>query len=74
MVGLLNDVANATRSTFQAEGESIILFGHCTSELGGSEYLARIHGVVAGAPPQCDLQAERAAIDALLARPLPFSE
>src|SRR5690606_24767694 len=40
--------------------------GDPTDELGGSEYLARIHGVVAGAPPRCDLDAERALIDALL--------
>ncbi|HMA25765.1 MAG TPA: AIR synthase-related protein, partial [Gemmatimonadaceae bacterium] len=31
-----------------------------------SEYLARIHGVVAGPPPACDLDAERALVDALL--------
>jgi phosphoribosylformylglycinamidine synthase len=66
MVGVLSDIAHATRSTFKAEGESIILFGRFTNELGASEYLARIHGVVAGAPPTCDLAAERAAIDALV--------
>jgi phosphoribosylformylglycinamidine synthase len=35
--------------------------------LGGSEYLARIHGVVAGPPPRCELSQERAVIEALLA-------
>jgi phosphoribosylformylglycinamidine synthase II len=66
MVGLLKDVKHATRATFRAAGEAVILLGSCTGELGGSEYLARVHGVVAGAPPACDLQAERAAIEALL--------
>jgi phosphoribosylformylglycinamidine synthase len=66
MVGVLSDVAHATRATFRTEGESIVMFGRFTSELGGSEYLAHIHGVVAGAPPKCDLAAERAAIDALV--------
>jgi phosphoribosylformylglycinamidine synthase len=66
MVGVLSDVAHATRSTFKAEGESIVMFGRFTNELGGSEYLARIHDVVAGAAPKCDLEAERAAIDALI--------
>ncbi|MFS8087296.1 MAG: phosphoribosylformylglycinamidine synthase subunit PurL, partial [Acidobacteriota bacterium] len=66
MVGLLSDVRHATRSTFANEGEAIVLFGVCSNELGGTEYLARIHGVVAGAPPACDLPSERAAIDALL--------
>jgi phosphoribosylformylglycinamidine synthase II len=66
MVGLLSDVKHATRSTFRAEGDSIVLFGDCSGEIGGSEYLARIHDVVAGAPPACDLTVERAAIDALI--------
>lgn len=66
MVGLLSDVKHATRSTFRTEGNSIVLFGDCTGEIGGSEYLARIHGIVAGPPPACDLSAERAAIDALI--------
>jgi phosphoribosylformylglycinamidine synthase len=67
MVGVLGDISNATRSTFKAEGESIVLFGRSTNELGGSEYLASIHGLVAGTPPACDLAAEKTAIDALLA-------
>jgi phosphoribosylformylglycinamidine synthase subunit PurL len=43
-----------------------VLLGASTDELGGSEYLARIHGVVAGPPPACDLGAERRLIDTLL--------
>jgi len=66
MVGLMSDVKHATRATFSTEGDAIVLFGRCTDELGGSEYLARIHGVVAGAPPRCDLAAERAAIEAVI--------
>ncbi|MFN2603980.1 MAG: phosphoribosylformylglycinamidine synthase subunit PurL [Gemmatimonadaceae bacterium] len=66
MVGLLSDVSNATRSTFATEGDAIVLFGESAEELGGSEYLSRIHRVVAGRPPACDLDVERAAIDALL--------
>ena len=66
MVGLIDDVDHVTRATFQRAGDSIVLLGEPTSELGGSEYLARIHGVTAGAPPACDLEAERRLIDALL--------
>ena len=66
MVGLIDDVDHVTRATFQTPGDAIILLGEPTSELGGSEYLARIHGVTAGAPPRCDLDAERRLIDALL--------
>jgi len=66
MVGLIDSLEHITRSQFRAEGDTVILFGEPTAELGGSEYLARIHGVVAGAPPACDLDHERALIDALL--------
>jgi phosphoribosylformylglycinamidine synthase len=67
MVGLIDDVAHVTRSAFAKSGDSIVLLGENTDELGGSEYLARIHGVVAGAPPACDLDGEKRLIDALLA-------
>lgn len=66
MVGLVSDIDHITRSEFGAEGDAIVLLGDCTDELGGSEYLASIHGVVAGRPPACDLKAERAAIEVLL--------
>jgi len=66
MVGLIEDLDHVTRATFQQEGDAVVLLGEPTPELGGSEYLARIHGVTAGAPPRCDLDAERRLIDALL--------
>jgi phosphoribosylformylglycinamidine synthase subunit PurL len=65
MVGLVDDVAHVTQSAFQVAGHAIVLLGEPTAEIGASEYLARIHGVVAGAPPSCDLQAERRLIAAL---------
>ena len=52
MVGLIDSIAHITRSHFQNEGDAIVLLGEPTAELGASEYLARIHGVVAGAPPR----------------------
>jgi phosphoribosylformylglycinamidine synthase len=66
MVGLIDSVERVTRSMFQTPGDTIVLFGEPTAELGASEYLACIHGVVGGAPPACDLAAERALIDAIL--------
>jgi phosphoribosylformylglycinamidine synthase II len=66
MVGLIDDLAQVTRSSFQHDGDAILLLGEMGGELGGSEYLATIHGEVAGAPPRCDLQREKAVIDALL--------
>ena len=66
MVGLVESHAHITRSAFTTPGDTIVLLGDNTDELGGSEYLAHVHGVVAGAPPRCDLPAERALIEALL--------
>jgi phosphoribosylformylglycinamidine synthase len=66
MVGLLDDVQRATTAVFRTTGDAIVLLGENTGELGASEYLRWIHGVVAGRPPACDLQAEARLIEALL--------
>jgi phosphoribosylformylglycinamidine synthase len=66
MVGLVESLTHITRSVFTTPGDEIVLLGDNTDELGGSEYLARVHGEVAGRPPRCDLAAEKATIDALL--------
>jgi phosphoribosylformylglycinamidine synthase len=66
MVGVVESVAHVTPAVFTTAGDSIVLLGDPTDELGGSEYLARVHDVVAGAPPRCDLDGERRLVDALL--------
>ncbi|HEY4129543.1 MAG TPA: AIR synthase related protein, partial [Gemmatimonadaceae bacterium] len=66
MVGLVESVAHITRANFQEENDAIVLLGEPTEHIGGSEYLTRIHGVVGGTPPSCDLDAEKSLIDALL--------
>src|SRR6185437_16879244 len=48
MVGLIDDIDHVTRSNFTTEGDAVVLLGTPTAELGGSEYLARVHAVVAG--------------------------
>ncbi len=65
MVGLLDDVSRATPMGFRDADDAIVLLGEPTDEIGASEYLAWIHGVVAGAPPACDLVRERALVDTL---------
>jgi phosphoribosylformylglycinamidine synthase len=65
MVGLVESLEHVTRSAFEDDGDAIVLLGEPTAELGGSEYLARIHDTVAGSPPRCDLDRERALIGAL---------
>lgn len=66
MVGLIDSIDFITGSAFQNVGNEIVLLGDCRDELGGSEYLAAIHKTVAGAPPACDLDAEKELIEALL--------
>ncbi|MGI6145922.1 MAG: phosphoribosylformylglycinamidine synthase subunit PurL [Bacillota bacterium] len=67
MLGVLDDVSLAVPSGFVAEGDSIILLGTTCDEIGGSEYLAVVHGIEAGRIPRIDLEAERRLIDLLVA-------
>ncbi len=66
MVGVLEDASHATGLRFTTPGDRIVLLGENSDEIGGSEYLSWVHGVVAGAPPHCDLDGEKHLIDALL--------
>ena len=67
MVGLIDDLDRITRSSFSVENDTVVLLGDTHDEIGGSEYLARVHGLVAGTPPRCDLSAEHNLIEAMLA-------
>ena len=60
VVGLLEDASQTVTRTFRSAGAAVIVLGDNYGELGGSEYLARLHGTVAGAPPALDLTRERA--------------
>jgi phosphoribosylformylglycinamidine synthase II len=65
VVGLLEHADRVVGRRFQESGDAIILLGEGRGELGGSEYLKVVHGVVRGVPPALDLDAERA-LQALL--------
>jgi phosphoribosylformylglycinamidine synthase len=60
IVGLIDDAAAVLDRRFQASGRAVILLGENAGELGGSEYLKTIHGLVRGVPPAVDLARERA--------------
>lgn len=60
MVGLLEDMERRCTPGFKEEGDVVLLLGETQDELGGSEYLAFIHGIVAGRPPALDLEREAA--------------
>jgi phosphoribosylformylglycinamidine synthase len=61
VVGLLDHADRVVSRRFRETGEMLVLLGpNGTGELGGSEYLAAVHGLVRGVPPAVDLEAERA--------------
>jgi phosphoribosylformylglycinamidine synthase subunit PurL len=60
VVGLLAKADQVVARAFRNAGDAIILLGESRGELGGSEYLSVVQGVVGGRPPALDLAAERA--------------
>lgn len=56
-VGVIEDIQTNMGMTWQ-EGQSLWIIGDSAPEFGGSEYLAHIHGKVAGTPPALDLEGE----------------
>lgn len=59
MVGLIEDFSGYCTQWFKAEGDLICLLGENKAELGGSEYLALVHNLKLGIPPELDLDLER---------------
>jgi len=55
MLGLIDDPKHITTQWFKREGDVILLLGVTDNDLGGTEYLKRIHGLKTGRPPQMDL-------------------
>ena len=66
MVGLITDVEKHITQWFKDDGDVIVLLGETREELGGSEYMKQVHGIVAGKPPRLDLEAESNLVRALL--------
>jgi phosphoribosylformylglycinamidine synthase len=71
VLGLMDDAECAVDSAFKNEGDAIVLLdgggaGSSQREFASSEYAKTIHGVVAGAPPAIDLDAEKRLIDCLV--------
>jgi len=57
VVGVVDDVQRRATMSWQP-GDAIAVLGDARPTLGGSEYLANIHGLIAGNPPALDLLAE----------------
>jgi phosphoribosylformylglycinamidine synthase len=60
VVGLIEDAEKVVRRAFRAEGDVLVLLGDTRDELGGSEYLKTVHGLIRGVPPALDLKREAA--------------
>jgi phosphoribosylformylglycinamidine synthase II len=65
VVGLIDNADLVVRRAFRSAGDVVILLGESRDELGGSEYLKVVHGVIRGVPPALDL-AREAALQRLL--------
>ncbi|SNS83272.1 phosphoribosylformylglycinamidine synthase subunit II [Anaerovirgula multivorans] len=59
MVGVLEDVEKACTMEFKEDGDVILLLGNTKDEIGGSEYLARIHGLEKGEVPAINFGLEK---------------
>lgn len=59
MLGLIDDASLAVTSHFKNDGDVIVQLGLTKGHVGGSEYLAVVHGLVAGDAPGIDLEAEK---------------
>jgi len=59
VVGVIEDASCVLTRVFPAVGLEIVLLGEGRGELGGSEYLKTLHGLIRGVPPGLDLARER---------------
>jgi len=62
VVGVMEDASRVLTRAFQAAGTAIVLLGEDRGELGGSEYLKVVHGLVRGDAPAFDAAREAALI------------
>jgi len=59
MVGLIEEVERTVPPGFRDEGDRVVLLGETKEELGGTEYLSRIHSREGGFPPLLELAVEK---------------
>ena len=59
VIGVLKDVRRHCTAGFKQAGDVVMLLGDSYEDLGGTEYLKRIHRMVTGRPPRLDLEREK---------------
>ena len=60
VVGVIEDADRVVGRVFPSAGLDVVLFGDNLGELGGSEYLNTVHGLLRGEAPVLDLAREKA--------------
>ena len=66
LVGLLDDASKAIPSTFQRDGDVVLVVGETNElDLGGSAYLSAIHGLERGALPPLNYGLEQKTCDCI---------
>jgi phosphoribosylformylglycinamidine synthase subunit PurL len=65
VVGVIEDASTVLGRSFRGSGHELVMLGDPDGNLGGSEYLKTLHGLIAGDAPRIDLAAERALITLL---------
>ncbi|MFV1986823.1 MAG: phosphoribosylformylglycinamidine synthase subunit PurL [Gemmatimonadota bacterium] len=66
MLGLIEHRDQRVPAFFQEVGDDVLVLGTTRDEIGASEYLAACHGLIAGAPPELDLDEAASLIDLLV--------
>jgi phosphoribosylformylglycinamidine synthase len=66
MLGIIDDIDKITSLEFKNSGDFIYLVGETKNELGGSEFLKQLFGLVVGDAPTVDLEQEKRLIEFLL--------
>src|SRR3990167_3148494 len=59
MVGLIENIDNVVTSYFKDKGDLVYVLGADFEEMGGSEYIKVVHGLVTGNAPRMELQTEK---------------
>jgi phosphoribosylformylglycinamidine synthase len=60
VVGVIENAAAVIGRAFRSAADAVILLGDSREELGGSEFLQVMHGLIRGVPPVLDLEREAA--------------
>lgn len=66
MLGLIEDIDNMMTSYFKNSGDVVFVLGDNLGEIGGSEYLSKIHRLIKGDAPEIDVNKEQNLYNTLL--------